>query len=83
MNCKKKRKKKKETLLGKAYVASKPSLIHLFGNKLCLNQTLSQDLANSSLKHETLLYGDDDLDYESNFAIILGVPECIKNSDRF
>ena len=55
-----------------AYVASKPFLIHLFGNKLCLNQTLSQDLANSSLKHETLLYGDDDLDYESNFAIITG-----------
>ena len=67
-----KKKKKKETLLGKACIASKPCLIHLFGNKLCLNQTLSQDLANSSLKHETLLYGDDDLDYESNFAIITG-----------
>ena len=32
---------------------------------------------------ETILYGDDDLDYESNFAIILAVHEFIKDSERF
>ena len=37
----------------------------------------------SQFRLETLLYGDDDLDYESNVAIILAVHEFIKDSERF
>ena len=37
----------------------------------------------SQFRLETLLYGDNDLDYESNTAIILAVHEFIKDSERF
>ena len=35
----------------------------------------------SGLKH--LLYGDDNLDYETNVAIVLAVHNIIKHSERF
>ena len=37
----------------------------------------------SPFKLETLQYGDDDLDYGSNIAIILAVHVFIKDSERF
>ena len=37
----------------------------------------------SYFRLETLLYGDDNLDYETNVAIALAVHEFIKNSERF
>ena len=37
----------------------------------------------SHFRLETLLYGDDNLDYETNVAIVLAVHEFIKDSERF
>ena len=37
----------------------------------------------SHFRLETLLYGDDDLDYETNVAIVLAVHEFIKDSEIF
>ena len=37
----------------------------------------------TEFKLETLLFGDDDIDYENNAEIILAVHEYIKASDRF
>ena len=48
--------------------------------RLSLRNTVTRS---SQFRLETLLYGDDDLDYESNVAIILAVHEVFKDSERF
>ena len=51
-----------------------------YAQRLSLRNTVTRS---SQFRLETLLYGDDDLDYESNVAIILAVHEFIKDSERF
>ena len=51
-----------------------------YAQRLSLRNTVTRF---SQFRLETLLYGDDDLDYESNVAIILAVHEFIKDSERF
>ena len=48
--------------------------------RLALRNTV---LRFSHFRLETLLYGDDNLDYETNVAIVLAVHEFIKDSERF
>ena len=51
-----------------------------YAQRLLLRNTVTRS---SQFRFETLLYGDDNLDYESNVAIILAVHEFIKDSERF
>ena len=51
-----------------------------YAQRLSLRNTVTRS---SQFRLETILYGDDDLDYESNVAIILAVHEFIKDSERF
>ena len=51
-----------------------------YAQRLSLRNTVTRS---SQFRLETLLYGDDDLDYESNVAIILAVHEFTKDSERF
>ena len=37
----------------------------------------------SHFRFETLLYGDDNLDYETNVVIVLAVHEFIKDFEKF
>ena len=48
--------------------------------RLALRNTV---LRVSHFRLETLLYGDDNLNYKTNFAIVLAVHEFIKDSERF
>ena len=50
-----------------------------YAQRLSLRNTVTRC---SQFRIETLLYGDDDLDYESNVAIILALHEFIKDSER-
>ena len=51
-----------------------------YAQRLLLRNTVTRF---SQFRLETLLYGDDNLDYESNVASILAVHEFIKDSERF
>ena len=46
--------------------------------RLALRNTVSR-----YFRLETLLYGDDNLDYKTDVAIVLAVNEFIKDSERF
>ena len=48
--------------------------------RLALRNTVSMF---SHFRLETLWYGDDNLDYETNVVIVLAVHEFIKDSERF
>ena len=48
--------------------------------RLALHNTVSRF---SHFKLETLLYGDDNLDYKTNFAIVLAEHEYIKDYEMF
>ena len=48
--------------------------------RLALRNTV---LRFSHFRLETLLYGDDNLDYETNVVIVLAVHEFIKDSEKF
>ena len=51
-----------------------------YAQRLSLKNTVTRY---SQFRLETLLYGDDNLDYESNVEIILTVQEFIKDSEKF
>ena len=51
-----------------------------YAQRLSLRNTVPRS---SQFKLETLLYGDDDFDYEFSFALMLAVHEFIKDSERF
>ena len=51
-----------------------------YAQRLALRNTVSMF---SHFRFETLLYGDDNLDYETNVVIVLAEHEFIENSERF